>query len=132
MDRGAWWTTVHGAAKRTTGLKRLSTQHLTFHQLLTSPSLLSAFSRSVVPQLFATPWTAARQASLSFTVAQSLLKLLSIESMPFFPQNKGNIAIYCFHFTITEEKLLALHNVKLGKLLYFIKLIKQFLFQFPE
>ena len=50
----------------------------------------------------------------------------------FFPQNKGNIAIYCFHFTITEEKLLALHNVKLGKLLYLIKLIKQFLFQFPE
>ena len=31
--------------------------------------------------LFATPWTAARQASLSFTVSQSLLKLMSIESM---------------------------------------------------
>ena len=30
-------------------------------------------------QLFATPWTAARQASLSFTVSQSLLKLMSIE-----------------------------------------------------
>ena len=29
-------------------------------------------------QLFATPWTAARQASLSFTVSQSLLKLMSI------------------------------------------------------
>ena len=35
-------------------------------------------------QVFATPWTAARQASLSFTVSQSLLKLMSIESeMPF-------------------------------------------------
>ena len=32
-------------------------------------------------QLFATPWTAARQASLSFTISQSLLKLMSIESM---------------------------------------------------
>ena len=31
--------------------------------------------------LFATLWTAARQASLSFTISQSLLKLMSIESM---------------------------------------------------
>ena len=31
--------------------------------------------------LFATPWTAADQASLSFTISQSLLKLTSIESM---------------------------------------------------
>ena len=31
--------------------------------------------------LFATPWTTARQASLSITNAQSLLKLISIESV---------------------------------------------------
>ena len=31
--------------------------------------------------LFATPWTTARQASLSFTVSWSLLKLMSIEWM---------------------------------------------------
>ena len=31
--------------------------------------------------LFATPWTAARQASLSFTISWSLLKLLSVESV---------------------------------------------------
>ena len=30
--------------------------------------------------LFATPWAAARQASLSFTISWSLLKLMSIES----------------------------------------------------
>ena len=30
---------------------------------------------------FATPWTAAHQASLSFTICQSLLKVMSIESM---------------------------------------------------
>ena len=41
-------------------------------------------------QLFATPWTAACQASLSFTISQSLLKLLSIESvMP------SNHLIFC-------------------------------------
>ena len=31
-------------------------------------------------QLFATPWTAARQASLCFTISWSLLRLMSIES----------------------------------------------------
>ena len=30
-------------------------------------------------QLFATPWTAARQASLPFTISRSLLKLMCIE-----------------------------------------------------
>ena len=32
-------------------------------------------------RLFATPWTVARQASLSITNSRSLLKLLSIESV---------------------------------------------------
>ena len=32
-------------------------------------------------QLFATPWTAECQASLSFTISRSLVKLLSIESV---------------------------------------------------
>ena len=32
-------------------------------------------------QLFATPWTAAHQASLSFTISQRLLRLTSFESM---------------------------------------------------
>ena len=41
-------------------------------------SSLSVQSLSCV-QLFATPWTAARQASLSFTNSWSLLKLMSIE-----------------------------------------------------
>ena len=45
----------------------------------------SVFSSSVqsLPcvRLFATPWTAACQASLSFTISQSLLKLMSIESV---------------------------------------------------
>ena len=32
-------------------------------------------------QLFVTPWTEARQASLSFTISQSLLQLMSMESV---------------------------------------------------
>ena len=40
------------------------------------------FSRSVVSnRLFVTPWTVARQASLSITNSRSLLKLMSIESV---------------------------------------------------
>ena len=46
-------------------------------------SLLLLFSHV---QLFATPWTAARQASLSFTLSLILLKLMSIESM--MPSNR--------------------------------------------
>ena len=37
-------------------------------------------SLSHVP-LFVTPWTAACQASLSFTISRSLFKLMSIESL---------------------------------------------------
>ena len=36
---------------------------------------------SAVVQLFVTPWISARQAFLSFTISQSLLKLMSIESV---------------------------------------------------
>ena len=45
---------------------------------LTQFSSVQSLSRV---HLFATPWTAARQASLSITNSQSLLKLMSIESM---------------------------------------------------
>ena len=42
------------------------------------PYQLVQFSRV---QLFVTPWTAAHQASLSITISQNLLKLMSIESV---------------------------------------------------
>ena len=48
--------------------------------IIISASLSSVQSLSRV-QLFATPWTAAHQDSLSFTNSQSLLKLVSIESV---------------------------------------------------
>ena len=47
--------------------------------------LLLLFSLSHV-QLVMTPWTAACQASLSFTISQSLLKLMSIELV--MPSNR--------------------------------------------
>ena len=42
-------------------------------------------------RLFVTPWTAACQASLSITSSQSLLKLMSIESVMSF----NNLILYC-------------------------------------
>ena len=42
---------------------------------------VSQFSRSVMSQLFAIPWTAARQAFLFIANFRSLLKLMSIESV---------------------------------------------------
>ena len=53
--------------------KSLSKPH-PFHQVVVV-QLLSCV------QLFAAPWTAAHQASLSFTISWRLLKLMSIESM---------------------------------------------------
>ena len=41
--------------------------------------------------LFVTPWTAARQASLFFTVSQSSLKLMSIELMTRF----NHLILHC-------------------------------------
>ena len=43
--------------------------------------LFSSFQSLSRVQLFATPWTAARPASLSITNSQSLLKLISIKSV---------------------------------------------------
>ena len=46
-------------------------------------------------QLFVTPWTAAHQASLSFTISQSLLKFMSVELvMP------SNHLILCRHLLL--------------------------------
>ena len=45
------------------------------------PTLLPSVQLLSCVQIFATPWTAAHQASLSFTISQSLLKFMSIESV---------------------------------------------------
>ena len=66
---GKFMDTVHGIAKSWT---RLTDFHLNSPLFFSSVQLLSH-----VP-LFVTLWTAARQASLSITNSQSLLKLMSI------------------------------------------------------
>ena len=109
MDREAWRAAVHGVAKSWTWLSNWTELNWTEHFLL--PNLLSCVwlwgpnlgARSVYRlfgsfyifenkisqsvqllshvQLFAIPWTAADQASLSIINPQSLLKLMSIESV---------------------------------------------------
>ena len=59
MDRRPWWAAVYRVSK-------------------TQTQFSSVQSLSHV-QLFATPWTAARQASLSITNSWSLLKLMSTD-----------------------------------------------------
>ena len=102
VSNSLWWTAGRQASLSITNswslLKLMPIElvmpfnHLILcRPLLILPSVLASgsFPMSWVQllsrvQLFATPWTAARQASLSFTISQSLLKLLSIESgMPF-------------------------------------------------
>ena len=61
-----------------------------------SPQRLLLFVQLLsLVQLFVTPWTAARQASLSFTISQSLLKRMSIELvMP------SNHLVLCRHLLL--------------------------------
>ena len=61
---------VHKCVTYRVGIDSISFSHIQF----TSVQSLSCV------QLFATPWTAARQASLSIANSQSLLRLMSIES----------------------------------------------------
>ena len=56
-------------------------ERLPFTVLTESRHSVVVFQSLSRVRLFATPWTAAHQASLSFTVSQSLLKLLSSESV---------------------------------------------------
>ena len=64
-------------------------------------NLPSSFTQSLSRlRLFGTPWTAARQASLSITNSQSLLKLMSIELvMP------SNHLILCRPLLLTRDKM---------------------------
>ena len=91
MDRGTWWARIHGVTKSRTRLSdsahSTALQGISWH--LTSSAVLHFSLQLLIccccsvshVQLFVTPWTAACQASLSFTISQSLLKLMSIESM---------------------------------------------------
>ena len=90
MDRGAWQATVQGVARVGHDLTTKSPYTHT-HTQRERERLMCAVMRAWSPspvRLFATPWTAAHQASLSITNFQSLLKLMSIESV--IPSNPLN------------------------------------------
>ena len=81
MDRGAWRATVPWGYKESNMTERLTLSlPQPFLNPLTLPQFSSVQSFSHV-QLFATPRTAARQASLSIINSRSLLKLMSIKSV---------------------------------------------------
>ena len=61
-----------------TGISCIARQILNHWTIKEGPVVVQSLSHV---QLFATPWTAARQPSLSFTMSWSLLKLMSIESV---------------------------------------------------
>jgi len=100
MDRGAWQTTVRGVSKSQTQLSNWAHQESILYREQTYGhgerggegemyresntetyiQFSSVQSLSHV-RLFASPWIAARQTSLSITNSRSSLKLMSIESV---------------------------------------------------
>ena len=79
QGRGAWWAAVYGVAQSQTRLKGLSSSSGRIIQSGFS-SVQSVQSLSHV-RLFAIPWIAACQASLSIINSQSSPRLTSIESV---------------------------------------------------
>ena len=81
MDRGAWQATVHGWQRVRYDSWNLEDLFLQGWQFLSNMNpLFLLFIHSVMSDS-ATPWTIAHQASLSFTISQSLLKFMSVESV---------------------------------------------------
>ena len=94
MDREAWRAVVHGVTKSLTWLNNstgtgtgyvcyYASYMLTLKGLDDGNSLL-LFSHPVVYDSLQTLWNAARQASLSLTISQSLLKFMSIALVRLF------------------------------------------------
>ena len=65
----------------TTSKSYCKRQPLVLCFLFCFPGLLVVVQSLSHVGLFVTPWTAPRQASLSFTISQSMLRLLSVESV---------------------------------------------------
>ena len=103
------------------------TRHVTCspqpHPSILIPVPVQLFSH--LSRLFATPWTAAHQASLSFTISQSLLKLTSIESV--MPLNHLILCRPLLHL----PSILASIRVFANELALCIKGPKYWSFSFP-
>ena len=89
-------------------------KHRVFH--CSKNPLCSTYSVLVVQllsrvQLFAIPWTSARQDSLSFTISLSLLKLMSIESV--IPSNH---LILCCHLLSCPQSFPASESFPMSQL----------------
>ena len=76
-----WQSTSSGCTEKLSLQGRLRPFFKGFHLLQLGSSRISSVQSLSHVRLFATPWTAARQPSLSITNSQSLLKLMSIESV---------------------------------------------------
>ena len=68
-------------------------------------------------RLFVTPWTAVHQASLSFTISQSLLKLMSIVSMMssnhlilYSVQSLSHVRLFATPWTAARQASLSITN----------------------
>ena len=178
MDREAWHAAIHGVAKSWTWLSNWSDVIWSVYFLISVIISFWAWlnlcrsSKLDLPRfllcrlevavavsvaqllshlwLFATPWTAARQASLSSTISQGLLKFMFIESVmlsnhlilccPLLPGLKlpgkfyfffskintygiqeGLIASLCFCSPLPSDLLSALWNLFLLDLFFFCR-----------
>ena len=83
MDREAWRAAVHGITKSRTRLGDFTFTLYLLNAHHFQAVLTALFQCSVTKSclILETPWTTACQASLSFSVSQSWLKIMSIKSV---------------------------------------------------
>ena len=108
MDRGAWWAIVHGVTKSPTQLSDFTLtftvlrsqpcSHMRLGFLLSHSWICCSFTQS---WLLVTPWTAAHQASPFITISQSLLHLMSTESV--MPSNHLILCGPLLHLPFSES-----------------------------
>ena len=99
MDRGPWWGTVHGITKKSDMAEQLTHTHTHTHTQIKRDLIISSVQSLSHVWLFVTPWTAARQASLSVTNSRSLFKLMSIKSV--MPPN--HLILCCLFYSHVQS-----------------------------
>ena len=110
MDSGAWWALGSQSQTRLIDCARMQYSRI-------SHAILHVFCCSVAqscPTLWLCPWTAARQASLSFINSQSLAKPTSIESV--IPSN--HLILCCPFFLLFSTFPNLLKRKRVGQVLF--------------